>query len=145
MIQPSPRGSVNLAESIFAEFTCMSLTYQGFCNALRCKDHGAIVTTEGGTAQGRGVSGITKRKIRAKDSEAPATTLVDDEGASTASGAGEGMARLLYLITDLKDDIGARLKKLETRRDEDDQASEVYVDSSNFCTYAEARTGLGRS
>ncbi|CCI47660.1 unnamed protein product [Albugo candida] len=75
----------------------------------------------------------------------PATTQVDDDGSSTASGAGEGMARLLEFITDLKSDIGARLNRLEARRVEDDQVSDVSAGSSTFSTYAEARTGLGRN
>ncbi|KAL0586370.1 hypothetical protein ABG067_003983 [Albugo candida] len=77
--------------------------------------------------------------------QAPATTQVDDDGTITASGAGEGMARLLDSITDLKSDMGARLNRLEALRVEDDQVSDVSAGSSTFRTYAEARTGLGRN
>ena len=77
--------------------------------------------------------------------QAPDTTQVDDDGASAASGAGDGMASLLELITDLRGDMGARLNRLEARRVEDDQASDGFAGSSTFRTYAEARTGLGRN
>lgn len=76
--------------------------------------------------------------------QAPATTQVDDDGAIIASGAGEGMARLLDSITDLKSDMGARLNRLEALQVEDDQVSDVSDGSSTFRTYTEARTGLGR-
>ncbi|RMX66394.1 hypothetical protein DD238_004016 [Peronospora effusa] len=58
---------MKFAENILAEFTCMYLTSQGFCNAFRCEDLGEVVTPEGGTAQGRGVSGVARLKSRAKD------------------------------------------------------------------------------
>nr|CCA23978.1 OSIGBa0134J07.9 putative [Albugo laibachii Nc14] len=77
--------------------------------------------------------------------QAPATIQVDDDGAGIASGAGEGMARLLELIKDLKGDMGARLNSLEAHRVEDDQASDVSAGGSTFCTYAEARSGLKRN
>uniref|UniRef100_A0AAV1UYM3 Uncharacterized protein n=1 Tax=Peronospora matthiolae TaxID=2874970 RepID=A0AAV1UYM3_9STRA len=77
--------------------------------------------------------------------QAPASTQTDDDRASKASGASEGMARLLELITDLKGDMGACLNRLEARRVEDDQGSVVSAGSSTFRTYAEARTGFGRN
>nr|CCA26258.1 AlNc14C362G10998 [Albugo laibachii Nc14] len=75
----------------------------------------------------------------------PVATHTNNDGASTASSAGEDMTRLLDIVTELKGDIGARLTRLEARRFEDDQASVVSASSSTFRAYAKTRAGLGRN
>ncbi|UIZ20572.1 hypothetical protein KXD40_000485 [Peronospora effusa] len=67
----------------------------------------------------------------------PATTQVEDDRAS--------LAPARATVADLKGDIIAWLDRLEARRVEEDQASDMSAGSSTLCTYAEARTGLGRN
>ena len=75
----------------------------------------------------------------------PVATHTNNDGASTASSAGEDMARLLDMVTELKGDIGARLTRLEAWGFEYDQALVVSAGSSTIRAYGETRAGLGRN
>ncbi|CAI5743624.1 unnamed protein product [Peronospora destructor] len=77
--------------------------------------------------------------------QAPKAAQADDDGASTSSSAGEGMARMLEMFAEMKTDIGARLDRLGARRVEDDQASVVSAGSITSRTYAKTRAELGQN
>ena len=64
--------------------------------------------------------------------QAPNTPHAVFDGASTGSNAGESVARLLELMTELKGDIGARLNRLEAGQARNDQASVASSRSSTF-------------
>ena len=84
-------------------------------------------------------------QVAREQAQAPATPHTNNDGASKDSSEDENMARLLDMVTELKDDIRARVTRLKARKFEDDQSSVVSAGNSTFRANAETRVRLGRN